>query len=235
VSSITFVAWLVLCSSSSETIAPNSIVPAARSDTSSDLVAIAQRPFHFEPVNQSESRVSFGAISDQDPDALTTSSMPVADYGRDGDRHWMIRAGGGSTFRSDHFGQLGVGLMYFIAEDVSINLELNGVGFRQENEDALGLNFSLLLRWHFYNNDDRTFSLYGEGGAGLLLTTSDVPHDGSSFNFTPQLGGGLSFAVGDDARLYAGLRWFHVSNANLYEANPGRDHAMVYAELSFPF
>ena len=53
--------------------------------------------------------------------------------------------------------------------------------------------------------------------------------------FTPQAGGGLTVDVGDDARFVLGARWHHISNANLYRENPGRDSFMVYGALSFPF
>jgi lipid A 3-O-deacylase len=41
--------------------------------------------------------------------------------------------------------------------------------------------------------------------------------------------------VGNDVRLLVGARWHHISNANLYRDNPGRDSLMGYVGLSFPF
>jgi hypothetical protein len=91
----------------------------------------------------------------------------------------------------------------------------------------------LLFQWHFINGDG--WSLYGDFGCGLLGTNHNVPDDGSQFNFTPQAGLGVTFDVGQDRRWIVGVRWHHISNASLYQNNPGRDSVMVYTGLSLPF
>jgi hypothetical protein len=77
--------------------------------------------------------------------------------------------------------------------------------------------------------------MFIEGGVGLLRTGDDVPVDGSQFNFTPQIGGGFSFDAGNNNRWLVGVRWHHISNANMYGANPGRDSLMFWTGLSFPY
>ena len=77
--------------------------------------------------------------------------------------------------------------------------------------------------------------MYVDAGAGLLYTSSDVPDHGSSFNFTPQAGIGFTFDIGQNNRLMIGGRWFHVSNANIYDENPGLDSAMLYVGINMPF
>ena len=37
------------------------------------------------------------------------------------------------------------------------------------------------------------------------------------------------------ADLAGGIKWHHISNADLFEDNPGRDSIMGYAGVSFPF
>lgn len=134
----------------------------------------------------------------------------------------------------DVFGLGGVGLSYFCVDHLSLEMELNAMYFNQdEGPDAWGGNFALLMRWHFMWKQN--WSLYIDGGAGVLLTTEDVPPAGSSFNFTPQAGLGLSVAITDEVRLLTGVRWHHISNANIYSSNPGRDSIEIYAGLSLPF
>jgi lipid A 3-O-deacylase len=156
-------------------------------------------------------------------------------YGREGSRRWRSHGayGGSVQDKDDTFGLVGVGFSQFIADGVSLDLELNGMFFHQEIEDASGINASLLFRWHFIR--ERSWSMYLDGGAGVLWSTNDVPAQGSSFNFTPQAGLGFTFDVGDDVRLLVGGRWHHISNANLYSDNPGRDSFIGYLGVSFPF
>lgn len=167
---------------------------------------------------------------------------PKPQFGEKDSWRWMLQ--GGAAFdvqdSDNRFGLLGGGVTYFIIDDLSLNLELNGLYFNQNGDDAFGINMSLLFRWHFLARD--TWSIYLDGGAGLLETTahvpgssSDDPAGGSSFNFTPQLGGGFTMAMDEETRFFAGMRWYHVSNAQLFEDNPGRDHVYLYAGVSFSF
>jgi hypothetical protein len=77
--------------------------------------------------------------------------------------------------------------------------------------------------------------MFLEGGAGLLRTSQKVPSGGSRFNFTPQAGVGLTFDIGNNARWLIGAKWHHISNANMYDTNPGRDSIMYWTGISFPF
>jgi hypothetical protein len=56
-------------------------------------------------------------------------------------------------------------------------------------------------------------------------------------NFTPQLGIGFTYAFNDESQLMAGVRWQHISNADVKgrENNPGYDGAMFYLGMMFPF
>ncbi len=127
----------------------------------------------------------------------------------------------------------GAGYSYFIRKDFAIVLELNGLYIDQNGPEAVGVNLNLLLRYHFINEGD--FTVYLDGGAGIVFFDDEVPAGASEFNFTPQLGVGFTYDIGDDNRLMAGVRWYHISNANTDPVNPGRDHAYFYAGLSLPF
>ncbi len=174
--------------------------------------------------------------------AQPVAASPKTKFGEMDSWRWMLQGGGGIDVSDSHnrFALFGAGVSYFIIDNLSLDLELNGLYFDQNGSDAPGINFTLLFRWHFFAREE--WSIYLDGGAGLMKTTSNVPAEsleeptgGSSFNFTPQLGVGLTLAVDDQARLFAGIRWYHVSNGQIFEQNPGRDHVYLYAGVSFPF
>jgi hypothetical protein len=160
--------------------------------------------------------------------------LPTAvGFGSEGSSRWYVHGGGGTNDANDNLFLGGVGYAYFIAEGLSLNVELNAAGFDQKGKDAGGLNFNVLFQWHFIM--ERGWSLFIDGGAGLLGTWDDVPRNGTKFNFTPQAGGGWTLELSDTTRLVLGARWHHISNANLGSHNPGRDSLFMYGALSFAF
>ena len=157
-------------------------------------------------------------------------------FGQPGAWRWNVQGGLGADFddSENRFGLGGISFSYFTREDFSVELEFNGLYFDQDTaENATGFNFSLLLRWHFMVREN--WSLYVDGGAGVMETTDPVPPGGSTYNFTPQSGFGLSFDVGEETRMLTGVRWHHVSNGRTFDTNPAQDAIFVYAALSFPF
>jgi lipid A 3-O-deacylase len=173
----------------------------------------------------------------------TNSQTPLSEidrseqdfFGTKGQGRWYIQGAAAANIddrKASRFGLLGVGISQFFANGHSISAELNNMFFSQNEEDALGLNLSILLRWHFYRQPN--WSIYFDGGAGILGTTNNVPNDSASFNFTPQVGGGASIKLKDEKRLLIGLRWHHISHANLFENNPGRDSLMGYIGIDLP-
>lgn len=166
---------------------------------------------------------------------LESNSFPT-EFGRAGLERWYIQGSAATTLDDDkarRFGLLGAGISHFFANGHSVNVELNGLAFDQTGEDAVGLNLAVLLRWHFYRQQD--WSLYVDGGAGILGTTREVPSAGSHFNFTPQVGGGATVRIKGNRRLMVGLRWHHISNADIYDNNPGRDSLMGYVGLNWSY
>ena len=51
----------------------------------------------------------------------------------------------------------------------------------------------------------------------------------------PQVGGGVTCAIAENLRLMAGLRWYHLSNAQPNSTNPGVDMLEAYVGLTFSF
>lgn len=166
---------------------------------------------------------------------IRAKSEPI--FGEKGQNHWYIQGAGATTLDNNEesprqFGLLGAGISHFIFNRHSINLELNSLYFSQPGDDALGLNLALLMRWHFVRQSN--WSLFVDGGAGIMGTTNDVPTTGASFNFTPQVGGGATIKLNQERRLMFGLRWHHISHADLLGANPGRDSLLGYVGIRFP-
>jgi lipid A 3-O-deacylase len=158
-------------------------------------------------------------------------------FGTKGQKYWYVQGAAATTLDREEafpqrFGLVGAGLSKFLFDANSINLELNTIYFSQPDDDALGLNLALLMRWHFLRKTN--WSLFIDGGAGVMATTSDVPSKGASFNFTPQAGAGINIKLKEQRRLMLGLRWHHISHADLFGANPGRDSLMGYVGVQFP-
>ena len=162
----------------------------------------------------------------------------VEAFGTKGLKRWYLQGAFATTLDNEEehprrFGFVGAGLSKFFATGHSVNLELNTIYFNQPDDDALGLNLALIMRWHFVRQENWT--IYLDGGAGVMGTTNNVPSEGASFNFTPQLGAGTTIALNNDKRLMLGLRWHHISHADLMNTgNPGRDSIMGYVGLSYP-
>jgi len=78
----------------------------------------------------------------------------------------------------------------------------------------------VILRWNSAVQI-RTAHPYVELAGGALRTTASLPlGNTSSFNFTVHGGGGLQIPLGGDHHMEIGLRWSHISNADLGVRNP---------------
>jgi len=156
-------------------------------------------------------------------------------WGKTGTWRWGVYGGYAEDMQTsfNKLTTIGVEFEYFVEDNLSIDIGLHYIDVDQIGSDSNGFHATLQLRWHFL--DKQTWSMFIEGGAGLLRTDVKVPITGSRFNFTPQAGIGLSFDIGNRNRWLIGLRWHHISNANLYSTNPGRDSLMIWTGISFPY
>jgi hypothetical protein len=175
-----------------------------------------------------------GPPPESDAHHLSSFSSPPL-FGTRGSSRWHVNAGIGVDVKTtdNAFGLVGLGLSHFLVDHLSIDAELNMLPIAQRGRDAIAGNFNVLFRWHFL--PQQTWSVYFDGGAGLLYANERVPENGTRFNFTPQAGIGVSFDIGRDVRLLTGVRWQHISNGSLYDTNPGRDSVLAYVGLSVPF
>ena len=174
--------------------------------------------------------------ADNSPIFLTQSEAESdrPDFGAKGQTRWFVQGAAATEGDGESFGLLGGGASYFFAKGHSINLALNALAFDLPDKDPVGLNLDLLVRSHWIRGEN--WSIYIDGGAGIIVSSSRVPNEGSSFNFTPQGGLGASINVNKekDQRLLIGARWHHISNANTFESNPGLDTYMGYVGMTFP-
>jgi len=188
-----------------------------------------------QPETAAEPAPTMAAVDEKPLDVVPSR----LEFGQTGSR-W-ISVGGGAASNGEFMDLNLYGRYeYFIAKDVELIGELGIWNYEQDGKDATGFNPALVIRYHFIHTDKWTFFL--DGGIGFLFSTDPVNRvdgdEGSSFNFTPRVGGGLTRELGEEGvRLEVGLRWAHVSNARISgnNDNPGRDSLMLYAGLIFPF
>lgn len=170
-------------------------------------------------------------------DTETDTQSAAIDFTDKGYKTWYLQGGAATTLDNQEpdprrFGFVGVGISEFLFNRHSINFEFNTIYFDQPGENAVGFNLNLLMRWHFAKRENWT--LYLDGGAGVMGTTNDVPRRAAGFNFTPQVGGGASIKLNEDQNLLFGLRWHHISHADTFGRNPGRDSLKGYVRLDMP-
>lgn len=170
-----------------------------------------------------------------------TGTPPPAEFGAARTWWWNAYGTAAAAYGEDgeHYGVTWAA-SYFLEQNFSVDFELAGLYFNQpkdEPPDTFGGNFNILFRWHFVAKEDWT--LFVDGGAGLLAVADEVPYGGSNLNFTPQAGLGATLDLGPntDGRLLLGLRWHHISNARTRgnDENPGRNAPQIFIGVSFPF
>jgi lipid A 3-O-deacylase len=160
----------------------------------------------------------------------------VKPFGAKGTQFATFGTGAGNNIGEAIDLNLRIAWSYFFIQSVEFSTELNGWYFNQPGDDAIGINPAFVFRWHFITREQ--WSIFSDAGIGLLFTTDDVPDGGTSFNFTPRIGGGFTYRLAEDGtRLQVGLRWHHISNARIRgdSDNPARDGLMLYAGVMVPF
>jgi hypothetical protein len=207
------------------TITISAALTAAASDDTCDLLQRTALDCHLPLTSQ---------VLDVSPAVLADDPAGAPPFGEMGSKRWNLFAGGGPDLdgENDVMALVGGSFSYFLVDDLSLDFELDGVYFSGD-EDAFGPNLNLLLRWHFCARE--TWSIYVDGGAGIIWTTEQVPSDGSQFNFTPQVGAGATFELRPNVRMMIGARFHHLSNANLDDSNPGTNHLLAYIGVSWPY
>ncbi len=84
----------------------------------------------------------------------------------------------------------------------------------------------ILLKWNF--TSEPRWIPYFEVGAGMLLTSEDVPEKTFPFNFTPQAGFGFHIMTGTKQAFTVTLKYMHISNGGLDSPNPGINSVQMF-------
>ncbi len=203
-------------------------------DASAAALGEVRQPFGVRPV---------GGTTDgpwRAPDWLTLSYGHAAD-GDEGTHH-----------------QLAIAPSWFVADTLEFGVELSGwyfdqesrgtgAGAKVEDDSTFGASFRFMARWHLLGGTygdapvgakDLDWTLFIEGGIGVLLSSGEVPSDGTRLNFLPTggLGGTLRISEGG-TRLVGGVRLHHVSNArtNSDRKNPDFNAPQLYLGVSWAF
>jgi opacity protein-like surface antigen len=75
--------------------------------------------------------------------------------------------------------------------------------------------------------------LFLEGGAGLISENINSNAIAHTFNFTPQVGAGLDFAIRPHLAFTVAYRFRHSSNAGIYSDNPAFNVHLFQAGLTY--
>ncbi|MEY3142519.1 MAG: hypothetical protein RLY21_1012 [Planctomycetota bacterium] len=191
--------------------------------------------FHLEPSIADPSIL--GALSQQADaapaaDAPKPAQEPARAYGSADTLDFEFTLGPAFDFDGTTLGVLDAGVHWFVADGVSFGAFVEGLVIDAENDDSWGFGLGLLARWHFVREEK--YSLFIEGGAGFAGFSDEVPSGGTNYDFTPRAALGVTYEIGDGARVVGKVGWFHISNGQTGPNNPGLDSLSVGIGLSFP-
>ncbi|MCC5786114.1 MAG: acyloxyacyl hydrolase [Phycisphaerales bacterium] len=159
-------------------------------------------------------------------------------FGTAGKTWWSAGGAVATTFGDETDYQIHGAFHHFLIDDLEVIGELALWYADQKGPNTYGVNPQLGLRWHFWHDEPRDWTVFAELGLGALWTEKNVPAGGTSLNFTPRGGLGFTRRIGNGpARFVAGVRHHHISNARIEgEANnPARDMPLVHFAFMFPF
>ncbi len=166
-------------------------------------------------------------------DAKLADSGSSRRWGRPGSFTLNFEASYADDFEDISMVPVAVGFSWFPIKSFSLDLQAEGNFVSQPGDNAAGGGLAFVMRWHFI--DQETWSIYADLGVGFLVMSDDVPENAASFVFTPRAGLGFSYALSDSMRLMTGARWYHISNAQTADENPGINALQLYAGLSIGF
>lgn len=128
-----------------------------------------------------------------------------------------------------------VGVNYYFGDGISLGVA--GAGYHVSVSDADGLagTLGVRLRQHLIRRE--RWSLYVDVSESLFEADHDVPRDGTHFNFLFQSGPGLTWQLTERVHVMAGVRYYHISNAQTQGAdrNPASNGLEAYVGIMLPF
>jgi hypothetical protein len=128
-----------------------------------------------------------------------------------------------------------LGYGYFFRDNFSVNIDALGSYIHSGIDDnGVAAGLDVIFRGHPLIGHDNLWSLYLELGAGLQQQSTNFAGN-RRFNFRLLGGGGATFLVAENARLMAGIRYLHISDAGIEGGGGGFDGLQFYVGSMFSF
>jgi hypothetical protein len=126
-----------------------------------------------------------------------------------------------------------VGVGYHIIDNLSLNIEGAGYGVFQEGDDAAAAEVRLMMRHHLIAREK--WSVFADVGQGVIESWDRVPEGGTRLNFIFRAGIGGAYEIDEGMFLIGGVRYFHLSNAQMEgdERNPSINGVEGYLGVLF--
>ncbi len=176
------------------------------------------------------------AVAEQEDDAsaAAASERPIRDFAKG---TWVAHTYGG------YFNELGpndqeggfasVGASYHFVDNMSLGLEVSGYGISQPGPEAVAVAPGIVFRHHLFHT--RRGSFFLDVTAAVVQASEQVPQGGTKFNFIEQAGMGITCDLRGNAHLLLGVRYLHLSNAQIEgdDRNPSINGVTAYVGLLF--
>lgn len=120
----------------------------------------------------------------------------------------------------------------FLRGQLGYAFELVPLFLLSQGEVVYGAGFNLLGRHYFGRSGPvRPFATLG---AGLIVSSMEVPAGTTQVNFTPQIGFGFLFSRESGPAYSLEVRLHHISNGGRVHPNPGINSVVAQLGVSFP-
>jgi hypothetical protein len=135
--------------------------------------------------------------------------------------------------RDTEGGFVSAGASYYFVDNISLGVEISGYGFSQPGDEAVAGAAGVVLRHHLLHNDRS--SVFIDVAFAPSEASAQVPVGGTRFSFVTQTGAGITHRLPGGQHLLLGVRYLHVSNANIEgdDRNPSINGLSAYAGLMF--
>lgn len=171
---------------------------------------------------------AFGAISV----ALLSGVVSAADVPLFPKGQLTLQAYAGYAYgmgdRHEDIPSANMGVNYYLADNFSLGLEVAGLYVVQPGDDASAIGLSAVMRHHLIAG--RATSLFADVLFGPVEASSDVPAGGTRFSFITRAGLGVTHRLDERIDLLGGVRYFHLSNAQIEgdDRNPSINGVEIY-------
>lgn len=127
------------------------------------------------------------------------------------------------------------GVGYYVFDGVSLSAEATGYGISQPGDDAVAGAVGVVLRHHLVEFERDSFFI--DVAFAPFIANTAVPQGGTCFNFVTQCGIGWAHGLTDESNLMLGVRFIHLSNAQLEgnDRNPSINGISAYVGLMWRF